>query len=143
MKRISLASMHDPICVEKGHKENTLKPLDIFIRSSKNKCLFTGKFDIQVFYPDIVPQKSRLGTWYAPLFTGGRKKLEFHTTPLSPPAATFDALVLMNRARGTVETLQRIPPGLPNDKPWPEMAHSSCRHHRLQLNRLLFSSSIH
>jgi hypothetical protein len=98
------------------------------------KGLFTGKFDIQVSYPDIVPQKSRLGTRYAPLFTGGRKKLEFHTLPLSPLAATFDALVLMNRARGTVETLQRIPPGLPNNKPRPEMAHSGCRHHCLQLH---------
>jgi hypothetical protein len=28
------------------------------------KCLFTGKFDIQVLHPDIVPQKSRLGTRY-------------------------------------------------------------------------------
>jgi hypothetical protein len=63
------------------------------------------------------------------------KKSEFHTTPLSPPAATFDALILMNQARGTVETLQRIPPGLPNNKPRPEMAHSGCRHHRLQLHR--------
>ncbi len=100
---------------------------------SKSKCLFTGKFDIGVSYPDIIRQKSRLGTCYAPLFTGGRKKLEF--TPLSPPAATFDALVLMNQGRGTVETLQRIPPGLPNDKPRPEMAHSGCRHHCLQLYR--------